>query len=216
MSRALTFMTIDRSGQVSAPVSSVQSIAMIGELEMFRRGDGYLIFYENFHQALDELRVARLDGAGQLVGDTVGLTDPNSYLRRPLLLPVEGGYVGVWSEQPNRVGGVDRTVMKRFDGEGTVVDERTISTQPSALAWSGEDYGVIVYDGDAIRFGVLDQQGALKPETIEIARDYKTDSGTYEPTISSFDWHGDRFGLFYASYEGGNRSTKFLPIVCRR
>jgi hypothetical protein len=216
MSRGLVFMTIDRSGQVSAPVTSVQPIALIGELEMFRRGDGYLIFYENFHQALDELRVARLDGAGQLVGETVGLTDPSSYLRRPLLVPALGGYVGVWSEQPNHVGGVDRTVMKRFDGEGTVVDERTIFTQPSALAWSGEDFGVIIYDGEAIRFGVLDEQGELQPETIEIARDYHTDAGTYEPTISSFDWHGDRFGLFYSFTEGGAQTTKFRAFVCRR
>jgi hypothetical protein len=137
-------------------------------------------------------------------------------MRRPLVVAVGGGYAAVWSDQPNRGAATERTVMTRFDGEGTIVEQRQITAKPSALAWSGEDFGVIVDTGDAIRFGVLDDQGVLRPETIDIALTVTTDTGKIPPIISSFDWHAGRFGLFYLSFEGGSSTTRFVRIVCRR
>jgi hypothetical protein len=180
---------------------------------LFWDGQGYAVAWEEYHAALDANRFLTISHPASQPGESLLLSDPDSYARAAFVNQVDGGYSAVWEER-GITEPVQRLVMAELDLSSSVFGElRELEPAPIAtLAYNGNEYVAILGHEplDSYDFAVLSQSGKWLTEELSLL------SAELDPSLISFEWHGEGFDLLYAEDAGEERRLAWLQISCQR
>jgi len=220
--RTLRFATLDCAGALVGSGELLNVSPLFASLLLFGQRDDFLVLYETLLPALNEVRWARFDQAGQPVGgsEAILLSDPTVYAGDLLVDRSPDRYTVAWFERPRMGSDARMQVLRQIDGAGSVVaGPFVVDAAASALeglAHNDQELGAIVADNAALAFQALGYDGTPHGARIEIAPRAApmTGGGTPTPYVHAIAWQGDGFGVLFTGSAPAGWGTYYTFLRC--
>jgi len=176
-------------------------------------GSEWGLVWEDERYVFYDIRFARLDADGALVGSELVVTDTvTSTSDNPALTWTGSEYVVVWED--NRVN-YDDVFAARISDVGALVSTETQITggtdycRGPDIVWSGSELGLVYHDDQftgyyEIMFQRLDTDLSLIGSPVRV-----TDAPSYQSWDPAIAWSGSQYGLAWRDYRDGNRDVFF-------
>ena len=210
------FALIDNNGNKigdNTQVTSNDARAMISSLVWNDNGYGLSWYGYNSHDETPHVYFARLDVAGNKIGDDIRVNNSDSGTT-PALVWNGNGYGLSWTDHRH---GNPQIYFAQLDTDGsTIGNETRISTSDavsarSSLVWNGNGYCVSWNDVQdrnyEIYFALLDINGNKIGNDVWLVNDDAVS------TAPSLVWNGSDYGLSWTDERDGNEEIYFARIL---
>jgi hypothetical protein len=160
-----------------------------------------------------ELYFARLDAAGNKIGDDVRVTSTPAYSSEASMVWTGSGYGVAWNDIPESDWEIYFALLDE-EGTNTHQERVTNSAYPSwypSVTWSGSQFGIAWLDSrdgnDEIYFARVDVLGSVVPGSeIRVTNDT---AGSQLPFIT---WNGTEYGISWHDNRNGGTEIYFTRI----
>jgi hypothetical protein len=206
------FSRLDASGAMLGGEVVLGSCRTNGNASVAWNGFEYAVAWVD---AASEIRLARLDDEGVVVGTDIRLSDGGGTARAPFLAWSGAEYGVAWQDRDGL--GQIQIFFTRVSAAGVEVGGEnaiTMTSTPSrkaSLAWTGSGYGVAYAEGSGdsrhVLLARLDASGGLvgSPEQVTDAQAASGD----RPIVA---WTGDEYGLVWRDTRDGNDEVYFARV----
>ncbi|MBW2264191.1 MAG: putative metal-binding motif-containing protein, partial [Deltaproteobacteria bacterium] len=178
-------------------------------------GSQWGIAWEDSRVVFYDIRFARLDADGALVGTELTVTDTvTSTSRDPALSWTGSEFVVAWRD--NRVN-YDDIFAARISETGALSSTETQITggtdycRAPDLAWTGSELGLVWHDDRHGSYEIYFQR--LDPDLTEVGSEVRvTDAPSYYSWYPAIAWSGSHYGLAWRDYRDGNHDVFFTTL----
>jgi hypothetical protein len=212
------FATLDAAGvRQGAEVQSTDTNSPSTVPRLAWNGNGYGVTWAENRNGNFDVLFARLDAAGHLVGQIVGVAEQPTSSTAPQVVWNGNGYGLAW--QDTRDGNAEIYFARlAADGSRAGADQRvTNDARPSlnpSLAWNGNGYGVSWFDrrdgNEEIYFAHLSSAGANTSGDVRLSND----PGSSQ--LPSLAWNGHEYAVSWYDTRFGPQQVLFAhgPFGC--